>query len=223
MLLYWISLIICGIVIIPLFSNPSVYLEKILPEDRQTDRWYKIILITFTIMCLCPVINTGIFILLSSCAVSIFTLPHFSVKNSSAISAMFKLTLLIYPFLLLSETAQSLPAIVKLSPVAVSVEIKSNEISFSLRLIFVSIVMRAKKVVDNYFDGTTIYNVLFNKYVIKCSKISILWILIFYIFLPFFTAIALLFTFHNFNLNNQKLHFLYNHLTIFNIISNNQL
>jgi hypothetical protein len=58
MLLYWISLIICGIVIIPLFSNPSVYLERVLPEDYQTDRWYKIVLIVFTIMCLCPVINT---------------------------------------------------------------------------------------------------------------------------------------------------------------------
>ena len=58
MLLYWISLFICGIVIIPLFSNPDVYLEEALPEEYQTEKWYKIIPLMFATMTLCPVVNT---------------------------------------------------------------------------------------------------------------------------------------------------------------------
>lgn len=58
MLLYWISLAICGIISVPLFVNPDIYLEEALPEEYQTEKWYKIIPTVFAVMSVCPVVNT---------------------------------------------------------------------------------------------------------------------------------------------------------------------
>ena len=67
--LYWISLIICAIVCIPLFSHPEEYLEECIPEEYQTEKYCKIILSILFIGSIFPVINTimAIYIIIQIC------------------------------------------------------------------------------------------------------------------------------------------------------------
>lgn len=67
--LYWISVVICALICIPLCSNPNAYLEEALPENYQTEKWYKTILLFFIIASVCPAINTlmAIYITIQVC------------------------------------------------------------------------------------------------------------------------------------------------------------